>query len=484
MRRIAGFGLAVIGLGALAAVWVLWPRPQNVVLITIDTMRPDRISAYGYRKHETPNLDRLAREGTLFENAFCDVTWTTPSMASVMTGLYATRHGLRSSFQKLDAGALTLAEILRAEGRQTAAIIASYPLHSVFGLNQGFDLYDEQFSAPLMLDASIEFGPPPPVAPPAAPPSDDTEAMGWFLMNKAQGDAYRSDAEVSDRAITWLRTERRGPFFLWIHYFGPHEKPTGLTGLANIAKEQEIQVAAYDPDVAIVDAEIGRVLATLDALGLADDSVLIVHADHGQSLTEHGYFGHGRNVFDPTARIPLLVRAPDRVPPGRRDPLIARNVDILPTILALLQVQNPPRVDGIDLFAPRPQGEPSTYIETYLSATWLFSEMVDPQRRVGFRRLALRTAQWKFVINDPIPFMDRPAEPLDEQIRRRNYQVALYDLTADPAETRNRLGDHPALGEQFRQQIFDLQTVGATKSEPIELDEATRDKLKALGYLD
>lgn len=482
MTRVIAVLTALVALGAAAAWWHLRPHRTNVILITIDTMRPDRISAYGYHKHQTPVLDRLAAEGTLFENAFCDVTWTTPSMASVMTGTYATRHGFRSSFQTLKSDAATMAEILRDHGMHTAAIIASYPLHSIFGLNQGFDLYDETFNSPLSFQEDVQFGPvqaPPPVE---TPPSDDTQAMRWFLWEKSQRDAYRSDPDVSDRAIAWLRAERADPFFLWIHYFGPHEKPTGLVGDENLAAERDLQLAAYDPDVVAVDGEIGRVLAALKSLGIDEDTAIVVHADHGQSLMEHDYFGHGRNVLDPTARIPLIVHAPGRVPAGRRDATLARNVDILPTLLELLGIPRPPGLDGRDLFGAVGSADPTAYIETYLSATWLFADE-KADHRIGFRRLGLRTARWKYVINDPVPFVDRPSPPIDADTRRRFYFEELFDLAADPGETRNVIAEHHDVASTMRNEIMRLHRTATTGTEVMPLDDETREKLKALGYL-
>lgn len=479
--------IAGVALGLAAATfWILRPRAENVILITIDTMRADRISAYGYQKHETPNLDRLAKEGTLFENAFCDVTWTTPSMASVMTGMYATRHGLRSSFQTLKPEAETLAEIIRDHGWDTAAIIASYPLHSIFGLNQGFKLYDETFSAPLALDERVEFGPQAAVEERKAPASDDTEAMRWFLMLKAQGAAYRPDDLVTDRALAWLRNERTAPFFLWIHFFGPHEKPTGLVGLEHAAEEREIQLAAYDPDVLTTDREIGRVLNALDDLGLTQNTVVIVHADHGQSLMEHDYFGHGRHVFDATAHIPLIVRAPGLVQAAKRDARIARNVDILPTVLGMLGVPNPIAGDGKNLFAAEPTpSDARAYVETYLSATRLFADVIDPttDRRLGFRRMAMRTKNWKLVINDPVPMIDEPDSTVPEDLRTRYYRSELYDLTTDPGETINVISEQPAISEALRLAIWQEQMANPTGSGDMPMDSTTRERLEALGYL-
>lgn len=488
MTRVIALLTVVVALGA-AAWWHLRPQPRtNVILITIDTMRPDRISAYGYRNHETPVLDRLAAEGTLFENAFCDVTWTTPSMVSVMTGTYATRHGFRSSFQTLTRDAVTMADVLHDRGMHTAAIIASYPLHSIFGLNQGFDLYDESFNSPLALKEEVQFGPLPASSPVPAPPSNDAAAVRWFLMEKAEHDAYRRDPEVSDRAIAWLRSERADPFFLWIHYFGPHEKPTGLIGLENQAADRELQIAAYDPDVVEVDTQIGRVLATVRELGLDANTAVVVHADHAQSIREHDYFGHGRNVFDPTAHIPLIMRLPGRIPAGRRDGTLARNVDILPTLLELLGVPRPPRLDGRDLFGSVPSADPSVYIETYLSATRLFADVIDPQTdtRLGYRRLAVRTERWKYVINDPIPFVDSvdpsPA-PIDEPTRQKFYSAALYDLRADPGERRNVITEHADVVKTLHEELFRLHATPPTGAVAMPMGDETREKLKALGYL-
>src|SRR5204863_2192860 len=128
------------------------PRRANIVLITVDTLRPDHLSCYGYGAIVTPAIDRLAGEGVLFENAFADVTWTTPSMASVMTGLYAPHHGLRTSYERLAPERKTIAEYLRTNGFETAAIIGSFPLDAIFGLNQGFRAYDDHFTAPLSID--------------------------------------------------------------------------------------------------------------------------------------------------------------------------------------------------------------------------------------------------------------------------------------------------------------------------------------------
>jgi arylsulfatase A-like enzyme len=435
-RKTLLLSIAVACMAVGVAAWRMWlSRRPNVILITVDTLRADRLSCYGYTKHHTPNFDRLAEEGVLFENAFCDVTWTTPSMASVMTGRYATAHGLRSILQRLSEDVVTLAELLRGDGIQTAAIVASYPVAPIFGLDQGFALYDADFTR-----AMIQ-GPGAPL--PARPGGVNELKQSQFYQ--AAHSAYRTDSELSDRAVHWLREEKREPFFLWLHYFGPHEKPQG-TG--DIFKEVPLQQQQYDPDVVEADAQVGRVLATVDQLGLSARTAVIVHADHGQSLTEHDYFGHGRDLYDPCQHVPLLMRLPDRLPAGVRIRRLVRNIDLFPTILELMGVKLAVPVDGgsvLPTVTGKGNGEPEeTYMETYLSAISLFATFIGPNQdtSLGFRRLGIRTPQWKFIVNDPIPLLDEddPA-PVTPEMRARYYSEELYDLRADPQELHNRVDD-------------------------------------------
>jgi arylsulfatase A-like enzyme len=177
--------------------------------------------------------------------------------------------------------------------------------------------------------------------------------------------------------VAWARltNERREPFFLWLHYFGPHEKLFGPDEtpqpIDDWAERQEMILRRYDPDVLIADEQVGRVLATLDDLGLIDETIVIVHADHGQSLNEHDYFGHGRTIYDPTQRIPLIIRFPDRLPAARRVTRMARNIDLFPTIAELLGIPLPVVTDGASLL-PVMRGEESSpseevYVELFLS---------------------------------------------------------------------------------------------------------------------
>jgi arylsulfatase A-like enzyme len=227
--------------------------PPNVLLVTVDTLRPDRLSAYGFAGHETPHIDALAAAGALFENAFTDAPWTTPAMASVMTGAYPTFHGFRSTnANRLGLEHETLAERLRERGYATAAIIGSFPLDSIYQLDQGFDVYDDEFTLPIWKYPGLE---------PEALESEFKETpedQAIFALVKAVNNSRRTDAQVTDAAIAWLDgATPDAPFFLWVHFFGPHSKPDWTLPEE---KRFRAQFGQYDPDVVLVDREIGRLL--------------------------------------------------------------------------------------------------------------------------------------------------------------------------------------------------------------------------------
>ena len=481
--RLAAAAVAVTAVGVVAGVLVLRSARPNVLLITIDTLRADRLSCYGYAGGRTPSIDRLAAEGLRFRNAFCDVTWTTPSMSSVMTGSYATRHGLRSTYQQLDPANTTLAEVLKAHGYRTAAIIGSYPLDHVFGLDQGFDSYDDRFSAPAVVGGKAAAD----RLPSRFCPDIDEQRLFQYL--KAQADAYRPDNEVSDAAIAWLAENRHEPFFLWVHYFGPHE----LSDMRLGWKEQdEHTIAVYDADVRRTDAEVGRLLAALDEHGLRGRTLTILHADHGQSLGEHLYVGHGRNLYDPTLRVPLVIRLPGVVPSGATPAALARNVDIMPTVLDLLRLPRPQPIDGDSLRPLWQQPDPpdrELYCETYLPATEAFQDVVPDGQggtmKVAFRRRGIRTARWKLVLNEPWPLIDFAHPPaVPDEIVRRFTSAELYDVVANPLEmSTGVVVDRPDVVTALRERIAAHAAVAGHASGRRDLDEAGRQRLRSLGYV-
>ena len=282
------------------------PRPiRNVLIVTLDTTRADYLPAYGYTKLETPALDRLSREGTVFEQATTSVPLTLPAHCTIFTGLFPPHHRVRDNADRaLDAGQITLAEVLRARGMRTGAFVGSVVVGHDRGLAQGFDTY----SAPSRIDLR---------------------------------DGNRRPAHlVVDDALEWLQRQD-GPFFAWIHLYDAH---------APYALPEPFRTMYHDAPylgaLAVLDAQVGRVASALEAHHVLDRTLLVVASDHGESLGEHGEDGHGIFVYQSTLRVALIMRVPGFAP--RRVADVTRLADVMPTVLDLLHEPAPP-MDGVSL---------------------------------------------------------------------------------------------------------------------------------------
>jgi arylsulfatase A-like enzyme len=470
-------------------------RP-NVLLITIDTLRPDRLGAYGADRVRTPNIDRLAAQGVLFENAVTDTPWTTPSMSSVMTGNYATVHGFKSTnVDRLGPENETLAEILRDAGYTTAAIVGSFPLDSVFQLDQGFDRYDDHFTTSIWTMPGHEFE----RIESAFFESPDDQR--FFILSKALNDSRREDSEVSDAALAWLAEDPAEPFFLWVHYFGPHEKPDW-----RVAEERREgrRIAMYAPDTEEMDRQVGRLVEAIDDRGLAANTLVVFHADHGESLGEQGLVGHGQLLNAATMNVPLILRYPGRLASGHRDQGLARNVDIFPTVLdaAGLEVahESPgesllPRAGsfltrGWETLRAARRSEPVAYMETYYPAHVAFATPVTladgTASKVGLIRRGVQTREWKFVRTDPHPLVDvaagsTPAVP--DELAAMVVREELFHLT-ESGDERDVLQRHPEVAAQMRELLQQhLETERSrTPEPPLEVDPEMKLRLESLGY--
>ncbi len=358
------------------------PRP-NVLLITVDTLRADRVGCYGYRKAATPTWDRLAREGVLFENAFCQVPLTLPSHASILTGLLPPRHGIRLNGPFfLPEGIETLASVLRKDGYQTAAFVSSFVLDSQFGLDRGFDLYDDNFS-------------------------------GGPRVNNPE----RPAGNTADEFIRWLKGNARSPFFAWVHFFDPHYPYAPPEPYRT-----HFARSPYDGEAAYTDDTMGRLLAALEEEGILDSTLVVATSDHGEGLGDHGEKTHSFFIYDTTLRIPLVVRLPPLVrgPAGwtagsrRTEPV--QTVDLAPTILALLGVKRRMPADGVNVAGPHDPGR-TLYAETWYPLAFKWSPLQSA-----------RSAEWKY-IRAPEPELYAAGDPAE----RRNQYASQADA-ARPLE--------------------------------------------------
>jgi arylsulfatase A-like enzyme len=454
-------------------------RP-NIALITVDTLRPDHLGPYGYEEIETPAVQKLAEEGILFENAFCDVTWTIPSVASIMTGKYAVEHGVRTIYNRLSDDEVTLAEILKAHGYRTAAFVGSAPVDHRFGFSQGFDLYDDDMTTPYLLGKAAE------------PARDEWFDAGppyrlrWTVA-RLKTTGYRPDDLVANEATDWLRSDPHEPFFLWVHFLGPHEKiprtPKGSE--ASLSPADIYDRDAYDLDVTAVDRQVGRVLSAIRRAASPENTVVVFHSDHGQTFFEHRTPGHGFDVYDTTARIPLIVRLPGRERASERVTRLVRNVDIFPTLLSLAGVRDLPEVSGRDLLAIRAARPDHTYLESYRIAFSPLTSVVEQdgvKRRVVWGHRGIRTPRWKLIVREPVT-ADRGKLQVLQGRNPWGPLVELYDLSADPREQRNVAPAEPKRVAEMRA-ILDSYGSGSPTESVEDLDEATRERLRSLGYTD
>jgi len=414
-------------------------------------------------------------------------------MASVFTGRYASRHLVRMSTERLPDSATTLAEVLHDHGYVTGAIVGSFPLAAIYNLNQGFQTYDDELDTPM---APVPPGQPVldyqgrPLKIRKVPPllGGEPEAMQKYFAEKVSNDAYRPDNEITDRATAWLEQHREEQFFLWVHYFGPHER---LNLFETWERQSPRVIADYDRDLAFTDTHVGRLLDAVDRLGLRQHLLVVLHADHGQSLGENAYVGHGDNLYQPTLRIPLMMRLPGRIPADTRLAQLAQNVDIFPTILGLvgLDVQLP--LDGTNWSAHLradasvPPDATLAYSETFLSTIELH-DVTTPQygsMRARLIRYGLLRGDRMYVLNAFMPPCTRDgAAPLADDACRSLHLEQLYDPVRDPQGLHNLAGDESAQLTWFRKQILAYDNSAGASSEPVELSPGQKEKLRALGY--
>lgn len=298
------------------------PQPRNVVLITLDTTRADRLSCYDASKSSTPSLDALAAEGTRFDLAISTAAVTPVSHASILTGQYNHEHGLRVIYAeggyRLGAEAATLGTVLAASGFRTFAVHSAFPVSRFFGLERGFEVFED-------LETELS--------------KDDA---AWDVASFQR----RSD-ETTDLAA---KLDLGAPFFLWVHYWDPHDLaklPPGVQPRDARRSQQNGVQPFYAEEVTYMDSQIGRLLDTLRARGLYDDTLIVVVADHGQGLMDHGWHAH-RLLYQEQIRVPLIVRVPG-ARPVPAVPALVRTVDIYPTVLDYLGIALPKPVSGRSL---------------------------------------------------------------------------------------------------------------------------------------
>jgi arylsulfatase A-like enzyme/Tfp pilus assembly protein PilF len=402
-------------------------RALNLVVITLDTTRADRLGAYGRSHAGTPNFDALAQQGVLFDHAGTAAPITLPAHSTLFTGRFPPQHGVRDNGgYYLSDKEQTLAETLKARGYATGGFIAAYVLDSKWGIAQGFDTYFDDF---------------------------DLSKYKVFSMGAIQ----RPGNEVVDKALPWIDEHRGAPFFAWIHLYdahAPYNPPEPF-------KSQYPQ-DPYQGEISFADSQVGRVVQFLRDRDLYDRTVIAVMGDHGESLNDHGEEGHGFFVYESVVHVPLVIRTPYSKMQSRRVSDPVRSVDVMPTVLDLLGVSKPSGVviDGQSVTPLMTGVRPDLGLEAY-------AEAVYPLHHFGWSDLrALRQGRYKLI-----------AAPRPE----------LYDLQDDPTETTNLYAARKALGDRMIGRLGEMEahfkSSAQAKSEAVEIDPDAKARLAALGYV-
>src|SRR6202051_4208203 len=385
-----------------AAKFKLVAKP-NVVLITIDTLRADHVGCYGAQMVKTPTLDALAHDGIVFERAISQVPLTWPSHAVILTGTYPFQNGVQDfTGQPLAQQFRTVSQAFQQAGYATGAVVSAFVLDRSWGLARGFDFYDDAFSAET-------------------------------FQKKEIGLVDRRAGESVTHAIAWLKKTPRRPFFLWLHLYDPHspyDPPEPY--------RSEYRSHLYDGEIAYADHELGNLVSWLKQNHLYDASLIVALSDHGESLGEHGEDEHGFFVYNATVHVPLIVKPPvgSGFPAGRRsDPVEAAAV--APTLLQLAGLK-PPKPASAPIYSQfqsesllaTKAGNGTTTVATEDSA---YSETFYPFSSFGWSPLyAFESRRFHF-IQAPTP--------------------ELYDLEADPGETRNIVAEQPAAADVLREKL-------------------------------
>lgn len=403
----------------------------DVYLVSVDTLRADRLGCYGYPHNASPHVDRFAEGARVFEDCLCEVPLTGPSFAAMMTSLYPRMTGVTRNGLALPESIPTLAEQFRAAGYQTFCVQSNWTLKTkLSGQGRGFDVYD-----------------------------DDFHRRRWGLIK-----SERYADEVNERALDLLRTrDAAKPLFFWVHYSDPHAPyrfhrsfDPGKDAYRGKGKTGRMQ-RRYDSEVAYTDHHIGQLL---DALPKENAVVLFV-ADHGESLGEHHYVGHGRRVYQTCVRVPLIVRGPG-IAPGRT-PAPARVLDVAPTLLALAGLAPPAGMLGRDLLQEK--GAPGfRYVETYGGAV--------PGIPGAKTFMASRPPMRESVVKD------------GWKLIRHDNHAELYDLREDPMEEKDLAADMPEKVQELVPLLdeFQARTVpGKAAEAPLSGDDV--EALKSLGYI-
>ncbi|MBN2409546.1 MAG: sulfatase [Candidatus Aminicenantes bacterium] len=440
-------------------------RTRSVVLVSVDTLRPDHLGCYGYRRETSPAIDALAEDGALFLNTYASSPWTLPSHVSLLTSLNSVHHQVYYENDKMAHDQITLADLMRAGGFMTAAFTDGGFLSRVYGFSKGFDSYREREDGVLGQDSAMRI---------------------WRMASR------------------WLDGNRQKDFFLFLHTYQPHDpyacpgpyatmfleddpvwrslnlmgRLGGYSGIYRELTEKERRniIGLYDGEIRYTDeALVGPLVGKLKELGLYDSSLIILTSDHGEEFFDHHSWTHGHHLYDEALKVPLIMKFPEGRFKGQRLGSIVRLIDIMPTLLEEFGIPpSGPALDGkslLPVLRGRERGD-----RTFLA------DVGDNilKSHVG-RKIAMNRGKDKMILNKPcrpedLLFFASPPRPVPP--------VELFNLGEDPQEKRNLADEKSAVARALNDRVVAVyKNAGRRKPVKVELDEQLKERLRALGYI-
>lgn len=422
----------------------------NIIFITIDTLRADQLGSYG-GPVKTPFLDRLAREGVRFEHPISQITWTTPSHVSMFSGLYPIEHGA-SNGVPMRSGVQTLPDWLRGQGYHTAAFTSAFTTRSkVMGFRESFDVYIDAANRHLPTLTSGDFG-----------------ELTLYRLIDYLSESIAAAPIVISRIESWLSREPERPLFLWAHFFdvhSPHLPEPEFREMylqPDMPPEQEL-LALYRAELTQLDRDLEGLFRSFEEHGVLEDAIVVVTSDHGEDFWEpHPSEAggatdyHGKHVWEPTIRVPLIFWSPSRIASGHVVETQVESIDITPTLMDLIEAEIPVPISGQSFVARLHSGESEEASEEFA-----FSE--NQFTAVDGRWFSVRTREWKFLLH--------PEDATE----------VLFDLTSDAGETTNVISEHPEVAAEFREALQGTRHLEEVELAP--LLPGAREALRALGYV-
>jgi len=474
------------------------PKQPNIILLVMDSVRTANLSCYGYERATTPNIDRLATQGTLFEQAISVSCWTLPVHASLFTGLYPLNHGLTVSNDALPDNFPTLARRLKTLGYQTACFSNNPYISAATGLTQGFDTVEDIWRSTRPRGARrtltskflkrVERRGPPMKA--------IVQGVEWLryvrsiIMRMGEGRDDSGARLTNEKIKAWLTQTRKPdvPFFVFVNYMECHERynppspynrrfmPTrfspwrvarvgpnkaAILGGSEKRRVEDLEIvrALYDGALNYLDHRIGELVKFIEGLGILDDTLLVVASDHGDSLGEHDHLGHRMTLYEQLVRVPLVIRCPARFQPGTQVAQQVQLADLYPTFLKLAGA-DPAEVEASGFHSLLAPPDPSV-------RPFTVAENTAPKSLNNMLLRMIRTDRYKY-------------------IWKSNQQHELYDLAGDPAETTNLFPTRPDLARRLIEQLEAWERGLEDKrieTREAEYDEATLQRLRGLGYV-